>query len=241
MGFGCGFGFALAQTRPDPASAAASLQAAIRAHPEVESNYTELGNLSLSVHDFPNAILVLEHARQRFPRSAQAALSLGVAYYGMRRFPDAVGQFLDTAKLAPDIEQPVQFLSRMMEHAGARQNEVIACFETFVKKQPNSAIGHFALGKAKADEVALRRAIALTPTYADAHFELGQLLEKSGKLPEAIREYERTASLSPKDPVPHYRLYRLYTRQGKTAFAEAARQRHEKLTALEGKPQETPR
>ncbi len=236
-----GFGFAMAQTRPDPASAAASLQAAIRANPGVESNYTELGNLSLSVHDFPNAILVLEHARQRFPRSPQAALSLGVAYYAMRRFPDAVGQFLETAKLAPEIEQPVQFLSRMMEHAGVRQDEVRACFEMFVKKQPNSAVGHFALGKAKGDEGELRRAIALAPSHADAHFELGQLLEKAGKLPEAIRAYERAASLGPKDPVPYYRLYRLYTRQGKTALAEAARQRHEKLTALESRPQETPR
>lgn len=236
-----GFGFVFAQTRPDPASAAARLQAAIRANPEIESNYTELGNLSLSVHDFPNAILVLEHARQRFPRSPQAALSLGVAYYAMRRFPDAVNQFLDTAKLAPTIEQPVQFLSRMMEHAGERQDEVIACFETFVKKQPNSATGHFALGKAKSDEAELRRAIALAPNHADAHFELGQLLEKAGKLPEAVREYERAASLSPKDPVPHYRLSRLYTRQGKTALAAAARQRHETLMANENRPTETPR
>ena len=231
-----GFAFVLAQTPPDPAKAAASLQAAIRANPEIESNYTELGNLSLSMHDFPNAIIVLEHARQRFPRNPQAALSLGVAYYGMRRFPDAVGQFLDTAKLAPDIEQPVQFLARVMEHAGARQNEVIMYFQSFVKRQPNSAVGHFALGKAKGDEAELRRAITLAPSHADAHFELGQLLEKAGRLPEAIREYERAASLSPKDPVPHYRLYRLYTRQGKTTLAESARQRHEKLTALDNRP-----
>ncbi|MBM3759671.1 MAG: tetratricopeptide repeat protein [Acidobacteria bacterium] len=236
-----GLGFAFAQTRPDPANASARLQAAIQANPEIESNYTELGNLLLSVHDFPNAIIVLEHARQKFPRSPQASLSLGVAYYAMRRFPDAIGQFLDTSKLAPDIEQPVEFLSRSLEHTGARQDEVIACFQRFVKNQPNSAVGHYALGKAKGDVAELRRALALAPGLADAHLELGQLLEKTAKVSEAIREYERAASLSPKDPVPHYRLSRLYARQGKTALAEAARQRHQKLSAQENRPQENPR
>jgi len=67
-----------------PAQALTELQQAIRTHPEIESNYTDLGNLLLRTHNFNEAAVVLEAARKRFPDSAQAALSSGVAYYGLR-------------------------------------------------------------------------------------------------------------------------------------------------------------
>ena len=221
-----------AQISNDPARAVAELQAAIRAEPSRESSYTDLGNVLLRTQNFNEAIVVLEHARTRFPSSAQAALSLGVAYYGMRRFSDAVGAFLDANRLAPDVEQPVMFLGRIFEHAGSREAELIQCFRTYSKSNPASALGHFLLGKATGSEAELRRSIVLQPN-PEAHFELGQLLERNAKLPEAALQFERSAALAPRNPTPHYRLFRLYTRLGKTAQAETHRTLQEKLTIAE--------
>lgn len=221
-----------AQISIDPARAVAELQAAIRAEPSQESNYTDLGNVLLRTQNFNEAIVVLEHARTRFPASAQAALSLGVAYYGMRRFSDAVGAFLDASRLAPDVEQPVMFLGRIFEHAGSREAELIQCFRTYSKSNPASALGHFLLGKATGNEAELRLSLVLQPN-PDAHFELGQLLERNVKLPEAALQFERSASLAPRNPTAHYRLFRLYTRLGKTAQAETHRKLQEKLTIAE--------
>ena len=221
-----------AQISNDPARAVAELQAAIRAEPSKESNYTDLGNVLLRTQNFSEAIVVLEHARIRFPGSAQAALSLGVAYYGMRRFSDAVGAFLEASRLAPDIEQPVMFLGRIFEHAGSRESELIECFRSYSKLNPSSALGHFLLGKATHNESELRRSIALQPT-PEAYFELGQLLESNNKLAEAAIQFERSAALAPRNPTPHYRLFRLYTRLGKPAQAEAQRVLQEKLTLAE--------
>jgi len=221
-----------AQLSNDPARAVAELQAAIRANPLVESNYTDLGNVLLGTQNFQEAIVVLEHARQRFPESAQAALSLGVAFYGARRFEDAVKGFLEASRLAPDVEQPVLFLGRILEHAGPREAEVIERFRAFTKTQPNHPLGHFLLGKATGNEVALKRSLALRATQ-DAHFELGAIYEKQGKLAQAAVEFEQCAKLAPKFPVPHFRLFRLYSRLGQAEKAASHKALHEKLEAEE--------
>jgi cytochrome c-type biogenesis protein CcmH/NrfG len=222
-----------APSTSDPARAVIELQEAIRKNPDVESNYTDLGNILLRTQNFGEAALVLEAARSKFPESAQAALSAGVAYYGLRRFSDAVAAFLDAGKLDPDAEQPISFLSRMAETWGNLKSDVIDLFSSYAKRHPRSALANLALGRATADAAALQRAIKLNPKSADAHFELGVVLEAGKDFPAATKAFERAAQLAPKNPVPHYRLARLYARAGDSAKAEAERALHEKLAAEE--------
>jgi tetratricopeptide (TPR) repeat protein len=216
-----------------PDRAVVALQEAIRKNPRVESNYTDLGNVLLRTQNFSEAALVLETARARFPDSAQAALSAGVAYYGLRRFPDAVAAFLDAGRLDSTAEQPIAFLSRMAETWGDRKSDVVALFTAYTRKHPQSAIGHFALGRATGDAAALQKAIKLDPSRAEAHAELGAVLESKRDFTGAIAAFQRAAELAPKDPVPHYRLSRLYARTGDSAKADAERALHEKLAAEE--------
>lgn len=222
-----------AQISADPAKALAKLQDAIRADPSKESNYTDLGNLLLSTQNFREAAIVLEHTRAKFPHSAQAALSLGVAYYGQRRFDDAITAFLEAAKLDPDAEQPVAFLGRVLDNAGARQQEVAEAFDAFAKRQPKNFLGHYLSGKLTKSETSLRRAIALNARCADCYVELGGLQESKRAFAEAEKSYLAAARLNPKDPAPHYRLSRVYARLGEAEKAAAERARHEKLAAAE--------
>jgi tetratricopeptide (TPR) repeat protein len=234
----------LAQTTPPPqdgavvrfeaaAQAVRDLQAAIRRDPARESNYTELGNLLLKTSNFAEAILVLEHARPRFPESAQLALSLGVAYYGQRRFDDAAQAFLDTARLDPDAPQPVMFLSRMADQLERHRAAAEAAAGEFVRRQPASYWGHYLKGRLAGDETALRKAIEIEPRFADGHFALASLLESRRDFAGAAREFEKAAALNPSSPAPHYRLMRVYSRLGQPENADAARLRHERLTAAE--------
>lgn len=217
----------------DPAKAVLALQEAIRKQPDVEANYTELGNLLLRTQNFPQAIAVLEAARQRFPNNAQAALSLSVAYYGQRRFTDAVTGLLATHKIDPGLPQPVVFLHRLSEHWTDRAPEVTQVFRAYLERHPKDPMATLALGRATADETLLRQAVLLAPRMADAHFELAALLESKREFAAAIPSFERAAQLNPRNPVPHYRLSRLYARSGDRAKAEAARALHEKLVAEE--------
>jgi tetratricopeptide (TPR) repeat protein len=222
-----------AAVSPDPARAVIELQEAIRKNPGAVSHYTDLGNLLLATQNFSEAALVLEAARSKFPKNAQAALSAGVAYYGLRRFPDSVAAFLDAGRLDPDAEQPVAFLSRMPGHWAGRQADVIALFTAYAKRHPRSALAHFAVGRALADAAALRRAIRLDPRLADAHIELGAVLETQRDFPGAIAAFQSAAKLVPKNPAPHYRLSRLYARMGDSKKADGERALHEKLSAEE--------
>jgi Tfp pilus assembly protein PilF len=48
----------------------------------------------------------------------------------------------------------------------------------------------------------LRAALAATPDYAPAHFELGLALQQQGKKEEARQEFQKASSLDPKLVVP---------------------------------------
>jgi tetratricopeptide (TPR) repeat protein len=222
-----------AQLSADPAKALVEIQNAIQANPEIEGNYTDLGNLLLGTQNFKEAAIVLEHTRTKFPTSAQAALSLGVAYYGQRRFEDAVGAFIDAAKLDPDTEQPIAFLGRMLDHAGGREAEVNELFAAYAKRHPKNYLGHYLSGKVTQSESELRKALALNPACAGCQLELGGIQESQKQLAEAAKSYRAAARLSPKDPIPHYRLSRVYQRLGEKEKAAAERALHEKLAAEE--------
>lgn len=218
---------------PSPAEAVVQLQEAIRKDPQVESNYTELGNVLLRTQNFSEAAMVLEAAQRRFPESAQAALSLGVAYYGLRRFSDAVGALLQAGKLDGDAEQPIAFLSRLPENWADRKPEVVALFRNYAARHRTSALAHFALGMATTDAAELRKAVRLNPRLAEAHFELGAVLETQRNFAGAIAAFQKATELRPRDPNPHYRLSRLYARLGDDTRAATERALHEQLTAEE--------
>jgi tetratricopeptide (TPR) repeat protein len=84
-------------------------------------------------------------------------------------------------------------------------------------------------GKLAEAEAAIRKAIALKPDYALAHYNLGAALGNQGKLAEAEVAYRKVIELNPDDALAHYNLGNALNRQGKAAEAEAA---HRKAIAL---------
>ena len=74
------------------------LQKAIQLAPREEAYVFDLAYVLLVHQNFDVAIQLLESARKIFAQSAQLELALGIAYYGQRRFPEAVDAFLRTAR-----------------------------------------------------------------------------------------------------------------------------------------------
>lgn len=219
-----------------------ALSEAVRLAKFEEAYYFDLAHLLLLHEDFARAVQVLEDSRKIFARSAQLELALGVAYYGQRRFAEAVDAFLRTISLAPDVEQPYVFLGRILSHALNRLDEVTARFEDFVKAKTNSYLGYLLLAKAilaraqpdyERAESLLRRSIALNGKHWEAYFELASILERKRDLTGAAEMFETAAKLNPRSPVPHYRLARIYDRLGKAELAASERALHERLTAEE--------
>jgi tetratricopeptide (TPR) repeat protein len=223
-----------------PVKSVREMRAAIQLNPYEESYYFELARDLLKHNSPQEAIQVLEDGKKVFARSAQIELTLGVAYYSMRRFSDAVDAFLRVIRIDPGVEQPYVFLGRMLEQSEGKLPDVTAAFAALAKANPENYTADFLYGKAlsfggKRDEAEalLRKSIAEKAEFWESHFELGAVLEAKRDFAGAAREFSRAAELNPKNPGVHYRLARVYDRLGKSGEARAEHALHEKLTQEE--------
>jgi tetratricopeptide (TPR) repeat protein len=215
----------------------AELQAAVRMRPYEETYYFELSQQLLRMQKFEAALQAVEKGIKLFDKSAQLELARGVALYGLRRFTDAIDSFLRTIQLAPEVEQPYVFLGRMLDIAEDRTPAITEALATYAQAQPDRYMSSFLYAKALAAsggnadriEPLLRKSIALRNDFWESHFELGLVLERKHAFDQAAKELERSIELEPNQPVPHYRLARLYDRLGKTSAADEQRKIHARL------------
>ena len=106
-----------------------------------------------------------------------------------------------------------------------RADEALGYVTRAVDKDPLSSVAMSLLGrslmeagKLKESQAALRRAQALNPTYADAHYSLGKVLLLDGKTSEALAEFER--EVDHEDRLPGLAL--AYYALGRRRDADAA-------------------
>jgi tetratricopeptide (TPR) repeat protein len=221
----------------DLARAIPEFQAAIQKNRFDEGFYFDLAQAQLQQQNFAAALETLDTGRKYFDKSAQLELAAGVAYYGLRRFPEAIDAFLRTIRLDPTVERPYVFLGRMLDQAEDKLPKITEAFAAFSKSTPGNYLSSFLYGKvlaledpARAEHL-LRESIARSSQFWESHFELGALLEQRDATEEAAQEIRRSIELNPQDPAAHYRLARLYDRLGKTAEARTERELHAKLSA----------
>ena len=199
--------------------------------------YTEATQALLRKEKFGEVVAALEAAPRAIAESAQLKLLVGVAYYGLRRFDEAAQAFLAVIALDASLKQPYVFLGKMLEQIPARLDEVTQRFTAYEHDNPADFEGYLLHAKAldaravdpEAARKLLDKAIAMEPGSADAHFELGSLLDRMQKFAESAAEFERAAALNPADAAVHYRLSRLYQRLNKPEAAIAEREQHRKM------------
>jgi tetratricopeptide (TPR) repeat protein len=198
-----------------------------------EENLFDWGNSLLQLRAYVPATDVLAEAVRRFPRSARLQVGLGIVRYARGQFEDAIRAFCAAADLEPDDERPYLFLGEMYGVSAELAPEVTKRLARFVEKQPGHALGHFfyamslwkgAPGAAPSPEVQvhLKKAVALDPRLAKAHFQLGVLYGDEGRYPEAIAALEEAVRLEPSMAQAHYRLAQAYRRTGQEERAARA-------------------
>jgi tetratricopeptide (TPR) repeat protein len=215
------------------------LQTAIRLKPDDESYYFDLIQTLLNHYNFEAAAQTCEVGRKRFPRSAQMALAAGVAYYGQNRQSDAIQAFLDSVDLDPAPEQPYFFLSRLLNEARDKRPAIERRFVEYEAAHPDSYLGWFLHAKALMAELRepaqaealLKKSISLDGRFWESHYLLGVLLGNRRAFGEAEKELRVATELNPRDPAPHYRLFRALAAEGKTREAEAELATQRKVSA----------
>jgi tetratricopeptide (TPR) repeat protein len=125
---------------------------------------------------------------------AQAWFDRGVA--AERVAPtDAEAAYLKALALAPDFEAAALNLGAMWADAG-RHAELLALCDRALAQVPASALLHFNravaldhLERAPQAMASYERSLALDPTLADAHYNLGRLREQLGDTRGALRHF----------------------------------------------------
>jgi tetratricopeptide (TPR) repeat protein len=199
--------------------------------------YFDAARPLLDQQKFLDALPILKEGVLRLPNYAQLELALGVADYGLRRFDEAADAFLRTIEIAPETEQPYQFLGRFLDQIPSRLPDVAERFAAYEALHPQSATGYLLHAKAlDAQSIEperalslLEKSIALNSEDASAHFERGTVLDRFERFTEAVEEFQRAARLAPSDSATHYRLARDYDRIGKPEAAQAEREKHAQL------------
>jgi tetratricopeptide (TPR) repeat protein len=136
-------------------------------------------------------------------------------------------------------------LSKAYDRAPGQADEVVERFRRFAELRPGDAqaIFYYALSlwKGKRPETSqayldqveslLKKALALNPSFPEAHLQLANLYSQRRKFAEAVPEYQQALRLSPNIPDAHFRLGQAYVHLGKKDLAQKEFQLHQQFYA----------
>ena len=216
------------ELRHQPAKAAEQMRRASSLNPYQEDYYFQAARQYTEAGNAPAAIEVIAAGKKVFSRSSQLELMLGVAYYAIQQYQQAVDAFLRTIQIDPTVEQSYLFIAHSMDHTPSRMPEILDAFKALDQRAPDNYLSGYLYGKALLiqgdDEQAatlLRRSVSLNDHYWESRLELGKAMEQKGDLEAAARELRKSIELNPKSATAHFRLGRVYGRLGKPDEAKA--------------------
>lgn len=168
-----------------------------------------LARLDYDGRDYSSAMNRFERVIELEPKMARAYDSLGLCYDYLGRFDDAVASFERSIELNRQQARPSPW------------------------PHIDFALSLIALNRLPEAESNLRQALGYGPQLAQAHYQLGRVLEMQGRYQEALDSLKTATTLAPGYADPHYLLGRIYHRLGfeQLSKTEIARFRELRKTA----------
>lgn len=166
--------------------------------------YINLGLLYTQLENYSKSDSVYERAAELAPVNAKPLLNKGIMHCRIGEWEEANAALERAAELSSgdSRSKALTYLGMSRFNLGdtiqARQN-----FEEAINLSPSRVLPRIYLALSQADlqiaEEELRKVIALRPSYAPAHYYLGVVLQRTGKVDEAGLSYERALRLNPAD------------------------------------------
>ncbi|MGD1158429.1 MAG: tetratricopeptide repeat protein [Terriglobia bacterium] len=180
-----------------------------------------------TVERYEQAITVYRTVLKGEPKSLQANVGLGRAYFHSNQYPEAADSFGRALQLSPGNAEIVQWLAKSYLRMSEPQKVVE------LLSHADSIAGHFAwahlllahafdaqdkLGEATGE---LQRALALDPHCRGAHFALGFIAWTTRDLETAEKEFRQELALGSREYLTFYYLAETMEVQGKLDEAES--------------------
>jgi len=234
------------QNRGNHARALTALRCAAELEPQNEDYRFDYAYGLLRRWALDQALEVFASATKEFPKSVKMWLGWGAAYYLAGKYEDAARTLLRAAEIAPRAPEVYYLLGRAYDAAGPHQNSVQRQFSRYMNADPKDAWAQYFYGRilaARSRQASsgdlteaqqhLERAVALDSNLAEAHMELGNVLDMRGQIEAARGELERAVQLDPKLSAAYYRLAQVYRKLGETMSAHKAVAKFQQLKARE--------
>jgi len=225
--------------------AISALRQAIALGPDQESNYLDLGGILRGVRALPAALAVAGQGVERFPKSARMWSLEGSVELSMNHYPDAIHSYSRAYELDTSDAGALLGLGKAREGQGSSV-EAANTFEEGARKFPRDArfdleYAFLLLRRVDAgDKTAkpravesLHKAVAIDPSSAEAHYQLGNLALEDGRPKEAFNELRRAAQLETNASKIHFALARACRRLGQKEAAAREMVQFQKLKEQE--------
>ena len=218
------------EAQHEPGAAAEAYSKAIEIDPSNVARYDDLVSLLLQFKKMHDALDWANRAVAVAPKNAKAWTLKGNAELRSNAYTQALESYLRAAKL--DASDPDTILLVAGVHFISGEEEAaIAEYKAGIERFPNDPrfyvnYAEVLLGfqdslmrRAQA-EALLQKALKLAPRSAEAHYQMGQLALRQGRLPAAENEFTASLQSEPDRSKAHYALSLVYRRMGRPGDAE---------------------
>ena len=170
---------------------------AVALMPDYAEAHANLGLVHMLTGDFEGAVFRQLEAIRLDPDLAEAHYNLGNVYSRQGRYAEAVPSYREAIRLKPDNAPPDSVVSVVDAHQGAYTRSVAG--HQHAMRYAGLANAYFNLGDYRAAIKAYGRAIGVSPDFADGHYNLGIIHERTGGVDSAIYHWRTYLRLARKD------------------------------------------
>jgi tetratricopeptide (TPR) repeat protein len=222
--------------------AVSELRTALKLSPDSAQLHYNLG-LALKMQDNnAAAIPELQTAERLDPALSEPPYVLGILHLQAGQYADAARELSTSLKLQPENGDGWATLGSVYNHLD-QLDQATAALDQAIQRLPQQPDPHLTLAAVlakqnKADDAKAERAKAaelmranMNRQRAEVAAHSGTSLLQTGKVPEAIVEFQNAISFDPSYPQAHLGLADAFDRQGKTTDAAAERQKAASLHA----------
>jgi len=186
---------------------------------------------AIDAADYEQAVTSLKQAVAAQPNSEVALFHLGIAYFYLQQYPEALAAFRKAEQLSPARPGVQLYIGNIYAAQGALEEAINAYRkELFKLAGPQKTDVLVVLGRTLArtgqlDQAkkALSKAIYYDPKYVEAYYQLGQVYLQLGQPEQALKEFQQAGEVLQEWNDMNVRLQRLpvteQRRQGTTEEA----------------------
>lgn len=195
------------------------------------------------------AVIRLGEAVKIFPKSARIWLALGIAHLVDGQTAEAKKSFENSLAIEPKSVPALAYLATVaVEQADYARGA--AMYERALGVEAGNAYLHFLLAETLAKipssdaaiiEKHLKTAVEIDPALGQAHLALGKLESRNSRWQAAADEFELAVRYEPESAEAHYQLGRVLTRLKRSTEAQAAFDKHKKLSETQSAKKENNR